>query len=115
MFGILEVTNGPQKGNKFPVSNGETLVIGRNKTLDANLTDRSVGRLHCRVVMQADKAILLNLSKTSGTLVNGKKVEEQELQPGDIVQVGLTRLEFKWTSQDEEPTSSDVKQSTKEQ
>lgn len=66
--------------------------IGRQSTNTIPLKDSTLSRLHCEVILAGTVATLLDKGSRNGTLLNGKKVEAQVLQPGDKVQIGATTL-----------------------
>ena len=75
-----------------------SVVIGRGKGTDLLLPDISVSRHHARVDRKGDDGYLLvDLGSQNGTKVNGQKVKEHLLQPGDELQVGkfILTYEFK--------------------
>ena len=93
MSALLLVTAGPDKGRSFPLAPGETLQIGRSQATTTKLTDPTISRVHCEIEWAGDKLMLINIS-TSGTLVNGKPVSQQELRPGDVIRIGATELRY---------------------
>jgi len=66
--------------------------IGRQSTNAIPLKDSTLSRLHCEVILAGTVATLLDKGSRNGTLLNGKKVDAQVLQPGDKVQIGATVL-----------------------
>jgi hypothetical protein len=67
-------------------------VVGRQSTCDVPLKEGSLSRQHCDVVLAGSTAILVDKGSMNGTLVNGKKVKEQALQPGDRIVLGQATL-----------------------
>jgi len=73
------------------------VVIGRGKGTDLLLPDISVSRHHARVDRQGeDGHVLVDLGSQNGTKVNGQKVKEHQLQPGDELQVGKFILTYEY-------------------
>src|SRR5262245_49126764 len=107
MFGLVEVIAGPDKGRKWSLADGQTLVLGRARSVEGQLRDAAVGRLHCRLAMEGDKVLVTDLGSTTGTQVNDQKISQHELQAGDIIQVGTTRLSFHWSAEDERNTTDE--------
>lgn len=66
--------------------------IGRQSTCTIPLKDSTLSRLHCEVILAGTVATLLDKGSKNGTLLNGKKVEAQVLQPGDKIVIGATTL-----------------------
>jgi serine/threonine protein kinase len=93
MSAQLVTTAGPDKGRAFVLQAGETFQIGRSQATSTRLTDASVSRVHCEIDYDGERAVIINIS-TSGTLVNGKPVAQQELRSGDLIRLGSTELRF---------------------
>jgi pSer/pThr/pTyr-binding forkhead associated (FHA) protein len=71
------------------------------------LTDPQVSRVHCEIAWAGDRVLVTDRGGAAGTWVNGKKLTEpHELLAGDMLAVGDTHLEFKWSREDEQVTSS---------
>lgn len=94
MLGQLVVTAGPDKDSSFALEEGQSFVIGRGQESDTKLKDPQVSRKHCEVRVEDGKVLLINLSSSAATLVNGKRVTEHQLKPGDVVQLGSTHMRF---------------------
>ncbi len=90
----LVVTAGPDKGRVFELKSGETLLLGRSQATQTRLTDPRVSRVHCEVQVEEDRVSVVDANSAAGTLVNGERVSERALRPGDIIQVGETQLRF---------------------
>ncbi len=71
--------------------------IGRNRTASIQLLhDGSVSRRHAMIVISGQRAILKDLGSRNGTYVNGELVDgERELQPGDMLRLGVTRIAYR--------------------
>jgi serine/threonine protein kinase len=91
MLGKLLVTAGPDQGQVFPLEEGQTLLIGRGQDTPTKFKDQQVSRKHGEIKVEGGKALFTNLSK-SGTAINGKRVDRQELKHGDLIQMGTTQL-----------------------
>ncbi len=91
----LEVVSGPDKGRRFSLADGQTLVIGRGQASDTKINDPHMSRIHCRVQVDDGATWLLDGGSTTGTLVAGKPIEKVELQPGDVFQVGGTQIRYR--------------------
>jgi serine/threonine protein kinase len=94
MLGHLQVIAGPDQGRAFPLEDGQTLVIGRGQNTATQLKDLQVSRVHCELQMAGGKFRLLDNGSAAGTLVNGKKINEQDVHPGDVIQIGTTQLKI---------------------
>lgn len=68
--------------------------IGRIDSNDVKVSDPSVSRVHAEVYREGTALYIRDLESTNGTMVNGKKVRQRKLNPGDIVIVGETKLRW---------------------
>ena len=69
-------------------------LIGRGSDADLQLMDQGVSRRHADVYVNGNRAEVHDLGSTNGTSVNGRMVQHQQLQHGDVIRVGHTRLVF---------------------
>lgn len=87
---------------------GPRCVIGRNPGLPVVLPHERVSRLHAAFISDPyDRWWIHDLGSTNGTFVNGTKVTERLLNPGDGVQIGPYRLLLR-TSEKQRNRSSTV-------
>ena len=63
-------------------------VVGRREDCDLRIPLGEVSRKHCRIVRDGDSLKLEDLGSSNGTFLNGQRVQEAMLGPGDTVQVG---------------------------
>ncbi|MBI3377445.1 MAG: FHA domain-containing protein [Nitrospirae bacterium] len=87
----IEVTDGPQKGNKFNVPLPCT--IGR-RDATIRIRDMTISKTHASIEVSEGKIIFRDLDSTNGSIVNGKAVKEIELSSGSTVQMGNTTLKI---------------------
>jgi hypothetical protein len=66
--------------------------VGRQSSCAIPLKDSTLSRLHCEVILAGTVATLLDKGSKNGTLLNGKKIDAQVLQPGDKIVIGATTL-----------------------
>ena len=79
----------------------EPFEIGRAAECDLALDPAlfpSVSGVHCIIELEGDKLVLRDAGSRNGTLVNGKRVEAQELSPGDVIQLGTIGPRFLLTA-----------------
>lgn len=62
--------------------------VGRDASADLRLDDPRVSRAHAALRLTPDGLTVRDLGSTNGTLVNGERVTETELQPGDQLSFG---------------------------
>jgi pSer/pThr/pTyr-binding forkhead associated (FHA) protein len=81
-------------GREFNLSRHAT-TIGRAVSCDIVLTERSVSRQHAIIYYVAGKFFIEDVGSTNGTILNGDLIKRRcQLQPGDEIQVGVTKLVF---------------------
>jgi len=90
----LLVIAGPDKGKAFPLPQGETVLIGRSKATETRLSDPHVSRVHCQIQIEADRVIVNDFESAGGTFVNNRKINQQEIKPGDTIKIGETQLRY---------------------
>ncbi len=89
----LVVVDGPNRGKKVALNRNQ-LTVGKREDNDLVLTDTTVSRNHIEIKYQQDAFELRDLDSTNGTFINGTRVKEAYLAPGDRIKVGNTTLEF---------------------
>jgi hypothetical protein len=79
---------------KRTVLSGSRVMIGRSRDCDIQLDDPNTSRRHAEVRREGDAWVVADLGSTNGIKVNGARVPEAELHPGDEVTLGLIKLRF---------------------
>ena len=64
-------------------------IIGRGEEVDIRLDDHSVADRHCRIDWDGENWIVNDLETVHGTSVNGSRIGESVLRPGDELSVGM--------------------------
>ena len=70
------------------------ITIGSNEDNDVVLDDGTVSRRHCRIVQEEDSFVAQDLGSTNGTFINGVRIKQAYLDPGSLLAVGNSRIEF---------------------
>ena len=83
-----------------------TLVVGRDPGCHLNDLDPLLSRRHAEFVVNAQGATIRDLNSRNGILVNGSKVPQHALKPGDVVQLG--HLHVRYVEEAAAPSSNDV-------
>ncbi|MGQ0507247.1 MAG: FHA domain-containing protein, partial [Myxococcaceae bacterium] len=89
----LDIIEGPDAGRSRRFS-GVRMVVGRITDCELKLSDQSVSRKHLELVKGAQGVLLRDLGSGNGTKVNGEKVAEKQLQDGDEIVLGKTKIRF---------------------
>jgi serine/threonine protein kinase len=89
----LLVIDGPDQGKSFWLPDAGTVSIGNyhNKT-DISLHDLYVAPVHCQVEVGDGRVTVSDRQTANGTLVNGAKIAQGEVQLGDVIRVGNSHL-----------------------
>ena len=77
--------------------------IGRLSSNEVAIPDTRVSRQHAVVIRSDDGYLIRDLGSMNGTSVNGEKVGEARLKPGDRITIGIASLVFA-----EEPSRADA-------
>jgi hypothetical protein len=72
---------------------GASLTIGRATDNDLVLRDERVSRHHGRIAGRRGTLLYSDLGSTNGSEVNGERVTEVVLGPGDLIRIGASTLE----------------------
>lgn len=89
----LLVVSGKASAPEFQLARGTTL-LGRSEDCQIRLTDPSVSRRHAQIEVDAEGVTLRDLDSSGGTLLNGEKISQAALKPGDRIGVGSVTLEL---------------------
>lgn len=82
-------------GSEGPVRlAGARTTIGRGKAMDVVLHDSSVSREHAEVLHDAAGCTVRDLDSTNGVRVNGARVREHPIAPGDLLRFGNAEMRF---------------------
>ena len=83
-----ELVNVKPETNEKHAINGETVMVGRDRTCSIVLAHPAVSRRHARITIAGREPVLEDLQSANGTYVNNARVERVVLKPGDIVRFG---------------------------
>lgn len=68
--------------------------LGRHPNNTVQVLDRIVSKEHCHVDLVDGRWLLRDLGSLNGTYINGERVGERALNPGDEITLGATRILF---------------------
>ena len=66
-------------------------VVGRHHCCDARIDSSRVSRRHCCLALDSEGVLVRDLGSTNGTRVNGLRVEDGLLRPGDELTIAYSR------------------------
>src|SRR5438874_7623356 len=74
--------------------------IGRVEDNTFQISEPSVSSHHCEILLRGPEVVVRDLNSTNGTYINGEKVTESVLKPGQVLRLGQIemRLETESTS-----------------
>lgn len=98
---VLQFNGGAANVTQYELTEGE-VAIGRSQKCNVVLGDKKSSRKHSIIRKEGEKFILKDLGSANGTLVNGERVDEHELQSGDVLTIGDTQFTFQWLQADYE-------------
>jgi hypothetical protein len=81
-------------GGKRRELSTERAVLGRSRDCDLRVSDLNVSRRHAEIREEGDRWILVDLGSTNGTLLNGRKIDREQLSDGDTITLGSTEIVF---------------------
>jgi transcriptional regulator with GAF, ATPase, and Fis domain len=99
------ILSGNHKGTSV-VLGGHTR-IGKSNDNDITLTDDTVSRHHCELLRAPDGIHVRDLESTNGTRVDGTRIREAVLGPGQVLKVGEVEISIRPTQQKMELLPSD--------
>ncbi|HOX55763.1 MAG TPA: FHA domain-containing protein [Candidatus Paceibacterota bacterium] len=68
--------------------------IGRVEDNTFQIAEPSVSSHHCEVVLRGSEVVVRDLNSTNGTFINGERVTESVLKPGQILRLGQIEMRF---------------------
>jgi predicted component of type VI protein secretion system len=82
------------------------LLVGRHMECDVRLDSPKISRRHCCLAMAYDRLLIRDLGSRNGVRLNGRVIEEAQLQSGDEVAIGpiVFRLELLMDRPETAPT-----------
>src|SRR5437879_13571030 len=89
----LTVIDGADKGRYFPLAEHGIMTIGNSRrNTDICLHDLICARVHCELEIDGDLIVVKDLEESTGTYINGQKIQQQSLQKGEVLRVGNSHL-----------------------
>ncbi|MAT15161.1 MAG: hypothetical protein CMJ46_07805 [Planctomyces sp.] len=88
----LIVNNGPDEGRQFKLESGELYDLGRGSSTTIRIRDSYISRVHARINVEEDGAMIHDWGSSSGLFINNEQVEEADLENGDVIRMGNTEM-----------------------
>ena len=80
-------------GREHAITSGR-VVLGRSRECELRVPDLNVSRRHAEIRREDGAYWIVDLGSMNGTLVNGKRVEKEQLDDGDRITLGSTEIVF---------------------
>jgi predicted component of type VI protein secretion system len=90
---LLSLNEGPNILLDKPI-----LLLGRHPECDVQIDSRKISRRHCCIAQVSDYLVVRDLGSTNGVRINGVRVLEGRLAPGDELTIGTYRYKVVWDS-----------------
>ena len=87
----------------------EKTTIGRVEDNAFQIPEQSVSSHHCEVLLKGSDVVVKDLDSTNGTYINGEKISERQLKPGQILRLGQVEMRLEGDGQ-AAGTAADKKQ-----
>src|ERR1700690_1960798 len=74
--------------------NVDRTTIGRVDDNTLQIADPSVSSHHCEVQLHGSEILIRDLNSTNGSFINGEKITEKVLKPGQTLRLGQVELKL---------------------
>lgn len=88
----IRVMNGPREGEKFELTEGQELIVGRDPSVDLAFEDDLMSRRHLKVRRDWSGTHVEDLGSRNGIKINRKKLLQKTLASRDELEVGGVKL-----------------------
>ena len=90
---ILQTAGEGAAEQLFRILPGNARTVGRATGADFIVDAPLVSRVHCRLTaLPSGELEVKDLESTNGTFVNGRRVEQAQVAPGDRIRIGRLEL-----------------------
>lgn len=104
----LVVISEGQTGRTYELKVEKT-TIGRLEDNAFQIPEQSVSSHHCEVLLKGNDVVVKDLSSTNGTYINGEKVTEKALKPGQILRLGQVEVRLEGDGPQDGGTAAEKK------
>jgi predicted component of type VI protein secretion system len=88
----LVVLNAGMTGRSHELTVDKATTIGRVEDNTFQIAEASVSSHHCEVLVRGSDVVIKDLNSTNGTFINGEKITESVLKPGQTLRLGQIEL-----------------------
>ena len=93
MYGELVPLGG---GDPIPLLK-KTLLVGRRESCDIVLRFSNVSAHHCQLTVTGGYWYVLDLKSRNGVKINGNRVKDKRIDPGDMLSIAKHKYEIKYS------------------
>lgn len=87
----LQVLNGSLAGQSYELKVAKT-TVGRVEDNSFQLAEPSVSSHHCEILLSGSDVVVKDLNSTNGSFIDGNKIAEAVLKPGQTLRLGQVDL-----------------------
>lgn len=87
----LQVLSGSMAGQTYELK-VETTTVGRVEDNAFQIAEPSVSSHHCEILLKGSEVVIRDLNSTNGTFINGERITESPLKPGQTLRLGQIDL-----------------------
>jgi predicted component of type VI protein secretion system len=80
--------------------------IGRVEDNTFQIPEPSVSSHHCEVLLRGTEVVVRDLNSTNGTYINGEKITEAPLKPGQVLRLGQIEMRLETDAVGATPTGA---------
>ena len=77
---------------------GDKITIGRLDDNTFPIPEASVSSHHCEILRRDREVLVRDVGSTNGTFVNGEKITESVLKPGEVLRLGQVAMRLETTA-----------------
>jgi serine/threonine-protein kinase len=104
-FGYLNIKLPDDGEMEYDVSKPE-ITVGRGENNDVVIDDERVSRSHARLEINPHGEVkVIDMGSTNGVMVNGVKVKETVIRPGDVIEMGGSTIRYENLSDNDQVTA----------
>lgn len=101
----LNIHEPPDTTTELEFREDETITVGRSGESSVVLKGNRVSREHCKIFFTGDHWKVVDLDSKNGIVVNGRKVNEEAIKDGDVVQISDFKIQVAVYGKSPEVTS----------